>query len=481
MAKLYSQERSKYGNLTGQIITWPVEITPDINASSNRKNLPSGYLRCDGSVYNVVDYPQLAAICGAGQSGKFVRKAIDGTSLQIITDDQFVVPDLSSKYPKPTPGADAGVYKSIREVNAVNNEVSRSGIGIEATSTLGTSIQVTYTGTFTVPSTAIDLRGRPSWTWGTTAGRRTESEVVDASAIAGHMHFGSVKRSRLKATNETDTSNPSIIKDPQAAGLVSYWNASTVPIYDWLDATVASGASSFPGNNQDPCKAMVSHLAANHYQFKWGAFSGTFVPGIGNPTAYSNACYNDGTNLFTTWKYQCLLPPAEGGNGTDGWVNYPISTSQSAYQLKNQRVRTSTGYYIILACFAGPQTDGTFSATLPANYVQGGDGVPLDWKSASLHDVAPLNSNLNSDSSRIYADLLNEMNETQDLVQESDPTNHFHKVVLDRGTHSFKYVTNALDLSPDALKTTLNLTVDNAVSVDSVLSPFIVLEYLIKI
>ena len=74
------------------------------------------------------------------------------------------------------------------------------------------------------------------------------------------------------------------------------------------------------------------------------------------------------------------------------------------------------------------------------------------------------------------------MNETQDLVQSGgDPTSHFHKVVLDRGTHSFKYVTDALDLNPDALKTTLNLSVDNAVSVDSVVSPFIVLEYLIKI
>lgn len=483
MAKLYSQERSKYGNLTGQIITWPVEISPDINAISNREKLPSGYLRCDGGIYNVVDYPQLASICGVGTAGKFVRKNLAGEAIQSLTDNQFVVPDLSSKYPKPSPGADAGVYKSIREVNAVNNEVSRSGIGIEATSTLGTSIQVTYTGTFTVPSQPIELRGRPSWTWGTTSGRQTESEVVDASAIAGHMHFGSVKRSRLKATNETDTTAPAIVKDPQAAGLVSYWNASTVPIYDWLDNTVASGTSSFPGNSQEPCKAMVSRLAASHFEFKWGAFSGIFVPGVGNPVAYSNACWNDGDQLFTSWKYNCLLPPAQGGNGTDGWVNYPISTSQSAYALDNMRVSSTSGLFFLFVCgIANTNQPQTYSTTLPANYVQGGDGVPLDWKSASLHDVVPLNSNLNSGTTRIYADLLNEMNETQDLVQSGgDPTSHFHKVVLDRGTHSFKYVTDALDLNPDALKTTLNLSVDNAVSVDSVVSPFIVLEYLIKI
>ena len=55
MAKLYSQERSKYGNLTGQIIVWPVEISPDIDATSNKKDLPSGSLRCDGAIYNAVD------------------------------------------------------------------------------------------------------------------------------------------------------------------------------------------------------------------------------------------------------------------------------------------------------------------------------------------------------------------------------------------------------------------------------------------
>ena len=73
------------------------------------------------------------------------------------------------------------------------------------------------------------------------------------------------------------------------------------------------------------------------------------------------------------------------------------------------------------------------------------------------------------------------MTESLDLVQSADPTSHFHKVDLDRGDHSFKLVTNALELSPDSLDTTLTLAVDNAVSVDSVSSPFIVLEYLIKI
>ena len=473
MAKLYSQERSKYGNLTGQIIIWPVEINPDINSSSNRENLPSGYLRCDGTIYNVNDYPQLAAVCGVGTNGKFVRRNIGGTALQSLTDNQFVVPDLGSKYPLPTPGADAGIYKNIRETNTLGNEVNRSGIGIEATSTLGTTISVTYSGTFTVPSQAIELKGKPSWTWGTTAGKRTESEVVDSTSIAGHMHFGSIRRTRVKSTNEIDVSSPNTQKDPQAAGLVAYWNASTIPIQQWMDNTVATGTSgsppAFPGNNQPACRAFASNEYAKSYQFYWGAFAGTW-----DPTAYSGGCYNSGNTLSTSdWRTKCLL--------NANWNNFPIS--QTNYEISpGVKPRSVSGLNPpLLPCFIDDQDDITVSKSVTATYTATSAGVPVDWKSATLHDVVPFNSNLNTDSSRIYADLFNEITETTDLVQATDPTSHYHKVDLDRGTHSFKYVTDALELSPDNLKTTLNLSVDNAVSVDSVVSPFIVLEYLIKI
>ena len=68
-----------------------------------------------------------------------------------------MVPDLGSKYPKPVDGPDAGQYKSIRVEDQAGNEISRSGIGIEATATLGTSIKLTYSGTFIVPSQTIEF------------------------------------------------------------------------------------------------------------------------------------------------------------------------------------------------------------------------------------------------------------------------------------------------------------------------------------
>ena len=476
MAKLYSQERSKYGNLTGQIIVWPVEINPDINAPSNKKDLPSGYLRCDGTIYNAIDYPALSAVCGTGTDSKFVRKDIGGTALQTITDAQFIVPDLCSKYPLPTPGADAGVYKNIRVTNANNVEVNRSGIGIEASSTLGTTLDVTYSGTFTVPSQVIDLKGRPAWTWGTTDGKRTIADVVDVTAIAGHMHFGNHVRTRIKSTAETDPTSPSIVKDPQAIGLVAYWNASTIPIGDWLNSTVITGTAgtppTYPGNSQPACRAIASNIIAKNFQFYFGAFAGNI-----DPTAYGGQCYNGGNTLIDQWRTRCLI--------ADDWNNFPVNTDPYKIAPGINLYSTSGTNTLLFGCYldsipSQPQQLNN-SISLPKTYFQGAAGVPLDWKDASCHDVVPFNSNLNTDASRIYASLFNEMSESTDLVQSTDPTSHYHKVDLDRGTHSFKLVTNALELSPDSLETKLTLAVDNAVSVDSVTSPFIVLEYLIKI
>ena len=96
-------------------------------------------------------------------------------------------------------------------------------------------------------------------------------------------------------------------------------------------------------------------------------------------------------------------------------------------------------------------------------------------------DIVPLNSNLNSGDSRIYASLFNEFSETTELSQDGDPTSHSHKLSITKGDHNFALKTDPLELSPDALTTTLNLSVDQSASVDSVSSPFIVLEYLIKI
>lgn len=473
MAKVYASARAQYGNLTGQIIIWPIEVNPDINSNSNKKVLPSGYLRCDGTIYNVIDYPRLAEICGVGKTGKFVRRDIKNNPLQELTDEQFVVPDLGSKYPKPTTGPDAGQYKSIRTVSQAGIELSRSGIGIEATSTLGTTIELTYSGFFTVPSQEIELKGKPVWTIGVPAGKQTDSETVDELSIAGHFHFFQGVRARLKSTSEVDEASPTTPLDPQAFGSVAFWNASTVPIQNWMDYTKAPGTG-FPGNNQPPCRAMASNRVAVDYEYQFGAFSGAG----GDPNVYSNACYNGGTlNLEDQWMFQCLLNVS--------WSGYPISDGN--YRLNSLTPEVESGTLALGICTTGLDiNDGPFQTSKNVNafYVNGGTGVPEDWRDLSLYDVVPLNSNIGAAgaSSLIYPSLFNEFTETAQLVQEDgDPTLHFHKLEIEKDDHQFKIKTDALQITPDALKTTLNLSVDQAASVDSVSSPYIILEYLIKI
>ena len=141
-----------------------------------------------------------------------------------------MVPDFGSKYPEPTSGANAGVYDNIRTTNALGTEISRGGIGVEIASAIGENVTILYSGSISVPSQEIEVRGKPSWNY---AGEthRTDSEGVEENAVYPHAHFGTWNRSRNLQTNETNSQNPI------GAGRTGRRNASTVPIQDWLDAT----------------------------------------------------------------------------------------------------------------------------------------------------------------------------------------------------------------------------------------------------
>ena len=94
MAVIYNKERAKYGHLTGQVINWPVPYDGDPNSAVNKKMLPAGYLKCDGTKYFAKDYPRLAAVLGTGSSCKFIRKNLDGTDYDSLVAHSLPLPFL---------------------------------------------------------------------------------------------------------------------------------------------------------------------------------------------------------------------------------------------------------------------------------------------------------------------------------------------------------------------------------------------------
>ena len=493
MATIYSKERGKYGNITGQIIVWPVEVDNSITSTSTKRDLPGGYLRCDGTIYNAIDYPQLAAVCGTGTNGKFVRRDLANQPLQTLSDEQFVVPDLGSKYPKPTGSkGGGGIYSNIRVTTENGVEKSRSGIGIdaEAIGAVDGVITVEYEGNFIIPSTIIPMRGRPSWTVGTTDGRRTEVEAVDSTALHAHMHFHNGTRTRLKARAEVDENSPSAVLDPSPMGPVGLMNASTIPLHKWIVNTTDPSGNNWPGNDQMPCKAIALNALAQG-QKKWGAF-----PGFWNPVSYSHNCYNNGINLGDSWKYMCLLPPETyledngvntngGGSSTRAWEQYPVQNVPYTLTGDSSSRPYSTSRFLLLFCGGGQSGDGYGSAQdVEAAYRAGAPGVPVDWKNLSWADSLPLQFNEQHflAGNDIYPATYNEFEQTDTLYTGGDdPTEHFHKVNIIKEDHTYELKTNSTELPADLLDTRLQLSTDESRSVDNVTAPFIILEYLIKI
>ena len=469
MAKFYTKARSNYGSLTGSVIIWPIEL-PTTNPVSpdNIRVLPSGYLRCDGSKYNAADYPDLASICGTGINCKFVRVDENGDPLSVLSDEQFVVPDLGSKYPRPVPGADAGTYNNILTQNQSGLYKKRSGIGIEATSNVGNAAVVTYNGKFNIPSQIITIKGKPSWTWGNEA--YTDSESVDAIAIHPHMHFSSTNRVRIKPANA-----PANGQD-LPAGTQSFNNGTTINIDDWLNATKYTGpgaTNTTPGSNQPACWAIASGTIA-------GTPDNVIIVPLPPPlllgsqvTIYTNFC-RTGCSLSDLRCY-CLNSSSISYSLSSGWFGFPGT---------RLKVFVDSLIGCVPDAFNGGADGSAWQTTgnATAQWSTGATGVPNDWSGSSLSDVLPFNSNITT-TSNAYPQAHNtfsEINEVTYATGVSDPTIHNHKITFDKNTHSYQIQTDPFLLEPDALNTSVTLVPSTVASLDAVTSPYIILEYLIK-
>jgi len=493
MAKFYGAERSKIGSTTGTIIAWPVELSStDPTSSENKIILPAGYLKCDGAKYKSAVYPELAEILGVGINTKFARRNLKNDIIGSIDADQFVVPDLGSKFIRPVPGVEVGRYNAINTENQAGIEKKRSGMGLEATSTVGPVVKVLYTGAFSIPIQQIALKGKPSWTRGTNNLALTDNESVEASQLHPHMHFATTTRCRIKASNI----GVSGAETPQ--GGTSFKTASTISVESWLNATKIPncGSNTAPGANQPTCWAQASfnwsstRLDPKGKAVDQESVGGGFFGCTGENT-FNNICFSGGTN--SELNYNCLLGPTTAvPNGPVTYKLYNACESLGNGQPASYDDIVSIFLLNLFSCTIegvniplndGAQQDefnGGFGQVV-FNYVANGNGVPNDWNNQTLADVVPLNMNSASVTSQCFPQVGNLLTEVDELLQEDgDPTIHNHKITLIKGDHNYKIQTNAFSLSPDNLNTQLTIQTEQSASLDAVTGPYIIIEYLIK-
>jgi len=185
MTVYYTNEKGRYGGVTGTIIPFTIKM-PTVNDSLTgdwKKYLPAGYLRCDGSVFKAVAYPVLAQVLGTGNDSKFKKDTTD------LAADEFQLPDLGSKYI--AGGNASGTYLNDKVTNSNSGSSQgayRVGCEINVLSLVGESETITYTGTFdVVQQSSIEFIGNPAFGT-TTSDGKTLKAFLSEQEFQAHGH-----------------------------------------------------------------------------------------------------------------------------------------------------------------------------------------------------------------------------------------------------------------------------------------------------
>lgn len=186
MTVYYTNEKARYGGVSGTIIPYVKKMpsTNDPAAGDWKEFLPGGFLRCNGEIFKSQEYPILAVILGTGDNSKFKKPN------QELDDDEFQLPDLGSKYI--LGGNASGTYLNDRVLNEDSNNEYRVGCEIDVTSLVGSTKDISYTGTFQiVGQTGIEFIGNPSFSTTTSDGKTLKS-FLSEQAFQSHGHEADV-------------------------------------------------------------------------------------------------------------------------------------------------------------------------------------------------------------------------------------------------------------------------------------------------
>lgn len=433
MAVLYSKEKGKLGTLTGSIINWGYQLSSsDPEDATLLTTLPAGYLRCDGSVYQAEVFPQLAEVLGTGANCRY--KKPDTTLL----DNQFQVPDLGSKSIRASNAANLGDYLDTYLENDSGQTITKSGVGLEVQSNIGTTYEIQYQGNFFIPSQSIEITGEPGFTRST--GNYTEETEVLATAFQPHAHFHDGKRTRVRSSTSNEFAT---------FGRNSYTSKTTLCILPWANNTA-----------QPLCQATASRAKAAGVQRVNGP-AGCITNN--NTRIYYGACWS-GCSFDTT--YECLIPDGFGCASGGSQGGFAVWGGDSGL-CGNINYTGTMGCRVDDPCIIGPIrcNDQSGLIQLGANYTSG---------SVTQATQVPFDSSPNVETFGAINNVINE------VTEYGNECIHKHTLPFTQTNHTYVVKTQPVYVPATEILSTLRIDVNEENKADEYIQPYLVQEFLIK-
>ena len=489
MAVYYNELKGSHGSLTGSIISFPIELkdTDDPVSIINKKLLPAGYMRCDGRVLSAVEYPLLAVVLGTGTSCKYQKDD------QPLTDTQFQLPDLRSKHIRATTSANIGDYNHLEVTDNNDDEILKSGVGLDVISNINSPYTVNYTGSFYIPPQTTPLRGEPRFSNET--GSYTFSAEVQESAFQPHLHRSETLRARQKDDNGNNFSarQKNSVRANTTLNVCRWWENTYQELCYWAFTSTNytggygagtrtegitditqwgvcwSGCSSFVSQgyclwpDETTCPNMVNENTTGGVAGTNGSQGGWNIrlriggsPGTGCNRSKANA--GDSTFFGT------------GGNGQAGTSG--LTGTVGIEYLPTWTMDCDCNLSIFGNCIAGAngynQRNPSEGSKILETDLQGVKGVPIG---GGVDQYYP---------EKLYA----VSNITTNTGRVGDTGEHRHRLDInpDDDPHTYKMVTRAATARADSgLVSKVSFTTNTSPKADKYIQPYIITEYLIKI
>ena len=98
----------------------------------------------------------------------------------------------------------------------------------------------------------------------------------------------------------------------------------------------------------------------------------------------------------------------------------------------------------------------------------------------SLHDVLPLDANVDNNNNIVYPQISNIVESTLPFDYDSDPTQHTHTINYTTGLTNYEIDLPETFISTDGMTASINIQAETDTKIDNLIQPFIMVEYLIK-